>query len=133
LALVVACLVVLAFMVACYALRIVPVARRLLVVAGQSIATMRDPTLDDDTKERAARQAAVALFRAFLSITLRSLIAVLASATVIYAADLSGLVPATVAIDLLESWEFIIATTVALTAAYFVLARRFPSESQRFR
>ena len=130
-ALVVACLVVLAFLGACYALRIVTVARRVLMTARQSMTAMRDPALDDEAKEKTAQQAAVALFGGFLSITLRSLIALLASAAVIYAADLTGLVPAPVAVDLLASWEFIIATTVVLMAGYLIAVRMFPVASQR--
>jgi hypothetical protein len=131
LALVVACLVVLAFVAACYALRLVAVARRIVETARQSVKTMRDPAVDDEAKEKAAQQAAIALFGGFLSITLRSLVAVLASAAVVYAADLVGFVPAPVAIDLLASWEFIVATTAVLTAAYVVVARMFPVASQR--
>jgi hypothetical protein len=130
LALVVACLVVLAFIAACYALRIVAVARRIVATARQSMRTMRDPALDDEIKEKAAQRAAIVLFGGFLSITFRSLVAVLASSAVIYAADLAGFVPAPVAIDLLGSWEFIVATTVMLTAAYLV-TRVFPVASQR--
>ena len=129
--LVVACLVVLAFMVACYALRIIAVARRVLRVARQSLATIRDPALDDEAKEKAAQRGAVALFGGFLSITLRSLVAVLASSAVLIAADLTGVVPAAATIDVLGSWEFIAATTVALTAGYVVGVRIFPVASQR--
>jgi hypothetical protein len=129
LALVVACLVVLAFLAACYALRLVEAARQVLATARRSMAAMRDPELDDEVKEKTAQRAAIALFGGFVSITLRSLVALLASATVIYAADLSGIVRAAVAIDVLGSWEFIVATTVGLTAAYLVVTRLFPAAS----
>jgi hypothetical protein len=131
LALVVACLAVLAFIVTCHVLKIVTVARRVLTTAHRGMTAMRDPALNDDAKEQAARQAAVGLFSGFLSITLRSIIAVLASAAVIYGADLMGLVPASAAIDRLASWEFIIATTVVLTAGYVIVVRAFPVASQR--
>lgn len=122
-ALVVACLVVLAFLGACHALKIIAVARRTLATAREAARLMRDPALDDMTKEKAARQAAIGLFGGFLSITFRALIAVSISAAVLYAADVMRVVPAPVAIDRLESWEFIVATTLAMAAGYLVVAR----------
>jgi hypothetical protein len=131
LALVVACLAVLGFIVACHVLKIVTVARGVLTTAHHGMSAMRDPAIDDDAKERAARQAAVDLFSGFFSITFRSIIALLASATVVYGADLMGLVPASAAIDRLGSWEFIVATTVVLTAGYLIVIRASPAGSQR--
>jgi hypothetical protein len=131
LALVVACLVVLAFVGACHALKIFAVSRRVLATAHQAMTAIRDPALDDMAKEKAAQQAAIGLFSGFLSLTFRALIAVLASAAVIYAADITGVVPASVAIDRLESWEFIVATTAAMIAAYLIVVRIFPVASRR--
>jgi hypothetical protein len=125
LTLVVACLAVFAFIAACFALKIVSVARRVMAAAHRGMTAMRDPTLNDGAKEQVARQAAVVLFGGFLSLTLRSLFAVSASAAVVYAADLMDLVPASAAIARLASWDFILATTVAVTAGYIIVVRAF--------
>jgi hypothetical protein len=131
LALVIACFVVVVFIAAFHALKIVTVARQALMTAHEGMTAMRDPALDDEAREKAARQAATRLFGGFLSITLRSLIAVLASVTVIYVADLIGLVPAPVAIARLESWDFIVAATAVVSAGYLVVGRMFRLASQR--
>jgi hypothetical protein len=104
-----------------------------MAIARRGITAMRDPTLDDQAKEKVAQRAALGLFGGFLSITLRSLIAVLASAAVVYAADLMEFVPASAALDRLASCEFILATTALLTAAYGILERKFQGESRPLR
>jgi hypothetical protein len=131
LTLLVACLVVLAFVAVCHALKVVTVARQVVATARRGMEAIRDPALDDEAKEKAAQRAAVGLFHVFLSITLRSLIALLASAAVVYAADAAGLVPAPATMARLASWEFIIATTIVLTAGYFAIVRAFPEASRR--
>jgi hypothetical protein len=78
-------------------------ALRVLESARQAMTAIRDSTLPDRAKEKAARQAAMPLFSDFISMAMRSLIAMLASATVIFAADRLRLVPAPVAIDRLEA------------------------------
>ena len=55
----------------------------------------------------------------------------LASAAVVYTADLMNLVRAPATIARLASWDFIIATTVALAAGYVAVVRARPEASQR--
>jgi hypothetical protein len=128
--LIIACLVVLAFIVVCHAMRIVTVTRQALGTARGGMAAMRDPALDDEAKERAAKRAAIGLFGGFFSITLRSLVAVLASAAAIYAADITGLAPAPGTIALLASWEFLSATALVLPAAYLMVGRLLEASSR---
>jgi len=124
LSLLVASAVVVVFLVVCLALRIVDVARAVNRTAAAAFAGMRDPALDDDAKERAARTAALALFKAFLAILWRGGVALVASIALLEGADLAGLAPAAAVMRQLESWPFIMGATVVLTALYAVVARR---------
>lgn len=119
-----ASLVVVVFIVVCIALRLVPVAKGINATAAAALGAMRDAALDDDAKEMAARRAAISLLAAFLSIVWRTVVAVLASLAVIYAADAIGIVAADMVMRRLESWEFIVAATLVVTALYLLLARR---------
>jgi hypothetical protein len=118
-----ASLVCLVFLLACIALRLVPVAGAIVDTAGKAMATMRDPALDDDAKEQAARSAAIGLFGGFLSIVWRTAAAALASLVVLYGGDWLGLFDADAVMTTLASWEFIIATTVIVTIIWFAFSR----------
>lgn len=116
-----ASLVVVAFLVVCLALRIVEVARRINRTAGGALAAMRDPALDDDAKERAARAAAIGLLGGFWAIVWRALLALAASAALVLIADRLSLAPADAVMRRLESWPFIITATVVLTLLYVAM------------
>lgn len=118
-----ASLVCLVFLLACIALRLVPVAGAIVDTAGKAMATMRDRTLDDDAKEQAARSAAIGLFGGFLSIVWRTAAAVGASMALLYGGDWLGIFDADAAMTTLVSWEFIIATTILITIIWIAFSR----------
>lgn len=121
--LIAASLVCVVFLLACIALRLVPVAANIVNAAGKALATMRDPALDDDAKEQAARSAAISLFGGFLSIVWRTAAAVAASFVVLYAGDWLGIFDTDAVMTTLASWEFIVATTVIITVAWIAFSR----------
>lgn len=116
--LVTASVVVIVFLVVCLALRIVEVARQINDTAGGALAVMRDPALDDDAKERAARSAAIGLLGAFWAIVWRALVSLAVSVVVVFLADRLGLAAAGGVMRQLESWPFIVAATVILTVLW---------------
>ncbi|MEZ5863115.1 MAG: hypothetical protein R3D25_03225 [Geminicoccaceae bacterium] len=118
-----ACIVCIVFLLACIALRLVPVASAIVATSGKALATMRDPTLDDDAKEQAARSAAIGLFGGFLSIVWRTAAAVAASLAVLYGGDWLGIFNVDAVMAMLASWEFIIATTVVITILWIAFSR----------
>ena len=101
-----------AFAAAFVASGLVGVARRAGATAQDSVRALSDPSLDDDAKEQRARAAALHLFKAFAAIALRSALVLLAPLAVLWAFDMSGLVPLDAAIDFLTLWEVLLATTV---------------------
>lgn len=118
-----ASLVCIVFLLACIALRLVPVAGDIVRTAGGALATMRNPALDDDAKEQAARSAAIGLFGGFLSIVWRTAAAVAASLVVLYAGDWLGIFDADAVMTTLASWEFIVGTTVVITVLWIAFSR----------
>ena len=117
-AVIVASLVVVAFLLVCVGLRIVDVAAQSWRTAQEGLATVRDPDLDDDAKEKAAQSAAIALFRAFFAVLWRALVATLVSGALIFAADALQLAAADQVMATLESWKFIVVASVILTALW---------------
>lgn len=104
-------------------------ARVLSVVGGMAgevtggLSAMFDPSLDDDAKERAVRQAGFALFRRAWAILWRMAAALGAAALPIYAAAQLGLVPSAASFDVLLRVDFILVVSLVACAAAWTLSR----------
>jgi len=118
-----ASLVCIVFLLACIALRLIPIAGTIAQMARTAIVTMRDQTLDDDAKELAARSAAIGLFGGFVSIVWRAAAALVASLAVLYGGDWLGIIDGDAVVTTLASWSFLIGTTVIITFLWVVVGR----------
>lgn len=114
------------FLAAFWLLRVVPVASKALATVHQAAADLRDPALDDEAREKAARQGALFLFGSFASILWRSLAALAAALVPIYAGDFLGLASGEAVFAFLARWEVIVAATAVICAGFYVKGRLWP-------
>jgi hypothetical protein len=82
-----------------------------------AMATLLDPALTDDDKERAARATSLRMFGHAASITLRLAIALLVPLAFLAALVIARILNATALIDTLESWQMILTSMIVVTAA----------------
>ncbi|MGE3469437.1 MAG: hypothetical protein AB7O28_03755 [Vicinamibacterales bacterium] len=85
--------------------------------ARSALAAVRDPSLDDDARERAARDASGALFKATGSILVRGLVSAVLLFLPVWLADLTGLARSADVVAFLTSWQGIALALVTGTAA----------------
>ncbi len=112
-----------AFLIGFYFAGVVPAAGRALVTARAASAVMRDPALHDDDKEVAVRTAGISLLGSFVSILLRSLVAIVASLAPILLADLLGLADIATMLAFLSRWDVILVTSAAMIAVWLIARR----------
>jgi len=116
-----------AFLIAFWRLRVAEIAAGVLVTARDALATMRDEALDDRQRERAVQQASIRLMGAFVSILLRSLLALLAALLPIWAVALTGLAPQDAVVSYLSRWDVIAVATLVILAGFVVWTRLRPA------
>lgn len=114
------------FLVAFWSVRVIPIAAGVLSTAQGVIHVVRDPTLDDEVREKAVQRASVQLFGAFFSILLRSIAALAAAVAPIYLADFMDLAPRMEVMVFLARWDVIIGATVIICGVYYAVARLWP-------
>ena len=103
-------------------LRIPPRARQVVDVAGASLSALRDPDLDDVSKEQALQRQALHLFRLFGVIAALSLLALLVPIGAVWLMDIAGLASLAKVMLVLERVDFLVA--VALVGVAVVATRR---------
>ena len=114
---------VLAFLLAFWLLKIVPVARDAIGTLQGTMAQLRDPDLDDLAREKAAQSAGIKLIGSAFSLLLRSVVALAAAAIPLWLADLAGIMPLSSSIAFLERWDVILVTSVIMIALWFGWSR----------
>lgn len=105
---------------------------RVLATVRDSVAIMRDASIDDERREKKLQQSSLQLFRAFFSILIRSALVFLLSLLPIFISSLLGLAEIEDVIRYLSRWDFIIITTVIICACYAVWTRLRPSSTMIF-
>jgi len=98
-----------------------------LHTARYAAAILRDESVNDDTREKAARRASLQLFSAFVSILFRSAVTLLASFMPIWLADMVGLVRTRDVFEFLLRWDVILIAAIFFTGGYIALQRIYPS------
>ena len=93
---------------------------RVIDITRQSIADLRDSTLDDDAKESAMQSHAKHLFGLFFLVTLAGLAAVFVPLAVIWICDYFGLLSLDEVIGVTLSWPFLVGSTVVIGALLFL-------------
>ena len=111
------------FVLAFAVLRIVPVARGAIATATGAVQVMRNPTLDDDARERAVQKASISLFGAFASILLRFVATLVFAAMPIWVADVLGIVSAEAVIAYLSRIDVIVVLSVVMVAIWVLWAQ----------
>jgi len=109
-----AALITIAFLL-CFRLSgIVAASARAIDVSRRALAVMQEPTTSEDAKEQAIRGFSIQLFGLFASITARGVLLLAVPAVLIAGFSFIGLASFDEVIELLASWEAILAVTVAV-------------------
>jgi hypothetical protein len=111
------------FLLAFSLLRIVPVATGATKTALEAVSAMRDPSLDDEAREKTIQNFSISLFGSFFSILIRSIAALLTAAVPIYAADKLEFVVAADVTDFLSRWDIIIILTLVICTGWYIKSR----------
>ena len=117
---VVACMAISVFMAALALLRIVSIAQSAITTSRTVSRTLQDLNLSDEYREKAMRQASLALLCNFVSITIRGALALMLSYLTLGAADKTGLARTEDVITLLSDWETIVITSVVISVSWFI-------------
>jgi hypothetical protein len=105
---------------------VVRIGTNVLHTARHAMAIVRDVTIEDAAREKAAQRASLQLFRAFASILFRSAVAFLASFIPILLADTAGLARTQDVFEFLLRWDVIFIAALFFTVGYMGLQRICP-------
>lgn len=111
------------FLFAFWRLDLVRVAAGALATARTALATMRDGSLDDATREKRVQAASIRLTGAFVSIAVRGAVALGVSLLPIWLGDVSGLAAGGEVIGFLSRWDVILIASAVIVAGYALRAR----------
>jgi uncharacterized protein YhhL (DUF1145 family) len=111
---------------------VVRVSTGVLVIVHGAFATMRNSSLDDETREKELQKASVKLFGSFISILCRSALTLLISFLPIYLASLIGFVKIKDVIYFLSRWDVIASASIVIVAGYIIRNRLQPSSIEGF-
>ena len=115
------------FLVAFWALRIVPASAGAVAIARDALGVMRDPALDDASREKAVQRASLRLLGTFFSILLRGAIAFGVSLLPIWLADAVGLASHHKVIAFLSRWDVILIASLLVGLGYLAGKRLWTS------
>lgn len=97
---------------------VVPVAKRAITESRGAIQAMRDPDLDELTRERTVQKAAIQLLIVSGSIILRSLLALAAAFIPIVLADWVGIASRAATLAFMERWDVILIASLVVIFGY---------------
>ncbi len=115
------------FIGAMWAFGAITVANSVVGTAKGALATIRDDSISDEVSEKEVQRAAIRLMGAFLSILLRSALALLVSFLPIWLANSFGLAATADVLLYLSRWDVITILSVAFIAGYLLWRRIWPS------
>jgi hypothetical protein len=113
----------LCFAIALRVLDIPSITARVIETGRGAALTMSDGTIADADKERLLQQASLTMMGAFASITVRTALAIAASAVPLLALQAAGFAPLATVAHVLVTWQGIAMTSVAMIAAFLVKVR----------
>lgn len=116
------------FFGALWAFGAIRVAAGVLGTAQGALATIRDESVSDEVTEKEVQRASLRLMSAFVSILLRSALALLVSFLPIWLASSIGLTATEDVLLYLSRWDVIAILSAALIAGYFMWLRISPSK-----
>ncbi len=104
---------------ACFrALNLVPVTRRIVVDAGDSLAVIRSVELSDAEKEARTQRAAITMAGSLVSVLVRSAICLVVPAAFVWLAGKAGFISPDNALAVATNWPFIITSSLVLLACW---------------
>lgn len=106
------------------ALKLPGKAKEAVGIGRRSLAALRDPDLADEGKEEALQRFAIRQFVLFFQLAVGGFAAVFLPAAVIWLLDLAGVLSFDAVMGLATSWEFLLASTLAVTSALWLISRR---------
>lgn len=98
--------------------------RHVFDLVQSSVAVLRDPSLDDDARERALQSHAKQLFGLFFLLTAGAVLALALPAGLIWLLDVLRVVSLRAVLEMTLSWQFLTATTLLGAAAWRLMRRR---------
>jgi hypothetical protein len=118
---------VIVFAVALWLFGVIRVGSGVLVTARSALAAISDESLDDLAREKAVQKASLSLLGAFVSIALRSILALLASFLPIWLASLTGRTSVDEVMQFLSRWDVVLIASLLMIAVYVIGRRLWPS------
>lgn len=116
------------FLLAFAVLGIIPVASNATRTAREAVATLRDPALDDEAREKSIQKYSISLFGSFASILIRSIAALLFAALPVYAADRLDFAAADEVTQFLSRWDVIVLLSAVICTGWYLKSRLWPSK-----
>lgn len=113
-----ASLLVIGFVIVCRVFRLVESARRVFSVSGAAFAVMGDPTLDEDSKERAMQRHAIHLFGLFLRLVIGGGLALALPIGTLWIAERAGWISLQASLETGLSLPFILVVTAVSILAW---------------
>jgi hypothetical protein len=98
--------------------------RHVLDLVQSSVAVLRDPSLDDDARERALQAHAKQLFALFFLLTTGAALALALPAGLIWILDALRVVSLRAVVEMTLSWQFLLGTTLVGVAAWRLVGPR---------
>lgn len=117
-----AILVVVAFAALLERLNVAATARDASRRAGQVLEVVRDPDIDDQSKERQLRRSSIKLFGLAALIIGMSALAAIVPLAAVWALDGMGAVSASEVLEILQRGDFLLVALVLGSLAFFVFA-----------
>lgn len=111
------------FLGALWLFGVVRISSGALLSTRDAVAVMRDESLDDAAREKAVRRASLRLLGVFMSILLRSALALAVSLLPIGLAALAGHVEPAEVFHYLSRWDVILLSSVTITVGYLIWIR----------
>lgn len=107
-----ATIIVVGFIVCIKLFKLVELALDVIRISKLSASDIRNPDMDDDTKEAALQAHAIKLFKLFFLLTLGGAAALLIPTALVWLLELMDVVSLDEVFKAALSWEFIVASTV---------------------
>jgi hypothetical protein len=98
-------------------------------IAGEAARAIRNPALDDDAKERIARQSSAQLLIQGLLIVAKAALVLVATALPFWIADVLSITPIEESFAFAARWDVLVITTVVMLLAWFAWHRRCADRS----
>jgi hypothetical protein len=119
-----AALLVVGFVGLCRLFGLIQKSTTVIDVAKLALTDLRNPGLDDDTKEIALQRYAKRLFGLFLVLTLGGAGALFLPLGCIWLLEQLGVLSFDAVIDTTLSWEFLLATTLLALVIFWIVRKR---------